>query len=206
MEYTGLLLKYPVNRPLTALEHQFFLRQGIRLDVEPAHQLSVIQLNSTYMELVDKFFAWKGVLTIFAPVVILMFSFASANSIWSIVSSMMGTKNSNTAPENTWLALALDLVFLTAAVAPMIWLFRKESFKYTHYPIRLNRKTRTVHFFRTDESVLSSFWDKLYFCLGKLKQNNWEIQAHVLADDKETVLETFMSSLKLAAAKVSANN
>src|SRR5215207_5311526 len=64
MEYTGLIRKYPVNRKLTDEERRNQLRQKQRLDVEPVYQLSVIRMNSTFMEVVDKYFAWKGVPTL----------------------------------------------------------------------------------------------------------------------------------------------
>jgi hypothetical protein len=86
----------------------------------------------------------------------------------------------------------------SAIMAPFIWFLKKialhDSFTYTHYPIILNRKTRMVHAFKVDGTVLSAQWDKVYFCLAALKRNAWEIQGHVLADDGETVLDTFSFS------------
>jgi hypothetical protein len=61
------------------------------------------------------------------------------------------------------------LLFGLLALA-LIWLLRKESFAYTHYPMRFNRKTRTVHVFRPNGTVLSVPWDQLYFTLGHMAQ------------------------------------
>ena len=43
MELTGIVMKYPVNRPLTEQERAQQLKQGQRLNVDPLYQLSVIK-------------------------------------------------------------------------------------------------------------------------------------------------------------------
>jgi hypothetical protein len=63
MDLHGLIPKYPVNRLLTEQERAQQLKQTERLHIAPLYQLCVIKLNSTYLESVDKWFAWKGVLT-----------------------------------------------------------------------------------------------------------------------------------------------
>ncbi len=40
-----------------------------------------------------------------------------------------------------------------------------EWFRYTHYPIRLNRRNRKVYVFRGDGTVLKASWDDVYFAL-----------------------------------------
>ena len=90
-----------------------------------------------------------------------------------------------------------------------IWLLRKESFAYTHYPMRFNRKDRMVHVFRPKGTVLSIPWDDIYFTLGHMPQwNEWEICGHVMVPDKITVLETFALSYveSLSAADVEPGN
>ena len=82
--------------------------------------------------------------------------------------------------------LASPLLFISQ------WMLRKESFAYTHYPMRFNRKTRQVHVFRTDGTVLTTPWDSLFFTLGcPPLRDFWEVRAHVLAADCKTVIETF---------------
>ncbi len=86
----------------------------------------------------------------------------------------------------------LMIFFGLALLIPTSWLAHFECFRHTHYPIRFNRKTRKVHVFRTDGTVLTADWDKLFFCLGRCYQpRNWTIQGHVLAKDNQTVVETF---------------
>lgn len=72
---------------------------------------------------------------------------------------------------------------------------RKESFAHTHYPVRYNRKNRTVYFFRTDGTASSCSWDNLFFTLGYIPVANlWEVRAHVMDASRSIVCETFVLS------------
>ncbi len=185
MDYVGLYRKFPINRSLTRDECALQLKQGTRLPVEPAYQLSVIRSNSTYLELVDKFYPWKGIGTTF------LFTIISA-CLWVIGFVLLETIQSYGRPD----ALPLWFLFFTTGlfgivIAFMVWLLRKESFAYTHYPIRLNRSTRMVHVFRVDGTVLSVKWNDVFFCLTHAGQGFWNIVGHVLDKDGKTVKETF---------------
>ena len=105
--------------------------------------------------------------------------------------------------------LCLEYCWAAAFYSAATWLLRKESFAYTHYPMRFNRKDRMVHVFRPNGTVLSVPWNKIYFTLGHLPQwNEWEVRGHVMAPDKITVLETFALSYvgSLSAADVKPGN
>ena len=195
MEFSGLITKFRVNRPLTDQERAHRLKQQQRLNVEPHYQLSVIQLNSTYLESVDKWFGWKGTLTAIASIIFLIFvgTFGAISIIWLAKAAGYGTPPPDA---GFWLANGLGMAAV-AAFAGMfsVWLIRKESFAFTHYPIRFNRATRMVHVFRTDGSILSAPWDEVFFTLGHMVQwNEWEIRGHILAPDKTTVRESFALS------------
>lgn len=185
MDYVGLYRKFPVNRDLTREERALQLKQGIRLPVEPAYQLSVIRSNSTYLELVDKFYPWKGLGTTF------LFSII-ATCLGVIGFVLIETIQSIGQPDELplWFLLFTTGLFGTV-IAIMVWLLRKESFAYTHYPIRLNRSTRTIHVFRVDGTVLSVKWNDVFFCLIHAGQGFWNIVGHVLDNDGKTVTETF---------------
>ena len=196
MQYTGLAKKYSINRRLTDRERERQLKQKARLEVEPAYQLSVIRLNSTYVELVDKYFAWKGFLTTFAIIAAAMMSYFAIGSLF-----ITPVTESETTEE---LFFALGVLVI---VAPLLfflyWMFRKEAFAWTHYPIRLNRKTRMVHVFRTDGTVLSVPWDEIFFCIARLPQADYEIQGHVLDADGVAVKETFAFAMLTGSEKES---
>jgi hypothetical protein len=185
MDYVGLYRKFPINRDLTRDERAQQLKQGIRLEVEPAYQLSVIRSNSAYLELVDKFYPWKGLGTTF------LFSII-ATCLGVIGFVLIETVQSSGQPDELPLWFLLFTIGLFGAViAIMVWLLKKESFAYTHYPIRLNRSTRTIHVFRVDGTVLSVKWNDVFFCLTHAGQGFWNIVGHVLDKDGKTVKETF---------------
>jgi len=193
MEYTGLTSKYPVNRPLTDREREFQLHQKQRLELEPAHQLSVIRLNSTFLELVDKYYAWKGFIT---TTCIAAAAVLCGGQLYLAISFAVDANSTLYSTNERWLN-AVGLVTLATGIAFLLsWLLRKESFAHTHYPIRLNRKTRMIHLFRLDGSILSVPWEEVFFCLGALRQNGWEIQGHVLDRDGVSVRETFAFMLQ----------
>lgn len=182
MNYAGLFGKYPCSRFLTELEVARKLEQRKKLDITPSHQLSVIEINSTFVELIDKYFLWKGCLSGVAMIGLLMFFV-----LFCAMALLPAQKD--------------DLLFfigLALLASPFVWfmcfLIKKESFAYTHYPIRLNRKTRMVHVFRINGSVLSVPWNEVFFCIAPCGKGDWEIQGHVLDKDKKTVLETFAFS------------
>ena len=161
------------------------MQQDTRLDVAmPYPDLSVIKLNSSYLEVVDKYYGGKGwaafmsfALFLMPMVFSLLFGFTALEKF--------GDGNM----EGFYFATTVSVIgFLLAFVAPI--LFRFEWAHYTHYPIRLNRKTGMVHVFRKDGSVLSVPWDEVFFTLDH-DAGYWEIRGHVLDPDGETVRETF---------------
>jgi hypothetical protein len=95
----------------------------------------------------------------------------------------------------------ISAIVLPTAAA-MLLMALQESFTYTHFPILLNRKNRKVYVFRPsrpNRPILVADWDKLFFTLGRCNKGstpgqNWDIRAHVLADDRKTVLDTFSFS------------
>jgi hypothetical protein len=195
MEFSGLIGKYPTNRTLTEQERAHQLEQRRRLTLTPHYQLSVIKMNSTFLETVDKWYAWKGAATTFTLVIIL----AICNTLgwlgFELVLEGLGVLESAldsvSAIANGLGLLGVVLIFLVL----LAWILRKESFAYTHYPVRYNRKNRTVYFFRTDGTASSCSWDNLFFTLVHIPVSNlWEVRAHVLDPSRQTVCETFALS------------
>ena len=195
MDYVGLIFKYPVNRPLAQFEKDLQLKPKEKLKIEPFYQLSVIRMNSTYLESIDKFYSWKGALTGFLLIPIVMFAgflgYIAIDAIPQI----------STSDDGRFYFWAIAGV--SALVLPFLyWLVRllhKESFAWTHYPIRLNRKTRMVYVFRTNGTVLSVPWDEVIFTLGGAGGSgliqNWDLRGHVLDKDGNTVQESFTFSM-----------
>lgn len=189
MAYRGLIQKFEVNRPLTEGERTYQLKQDVRLAIEPQARASVIEMNAAYLEITDKWFAWKGALSIFMLGII-----AALGTMYGLFVYYASTRPAGSDNDDTF-ALAASAVIVFPFVAVMVWLLRKESFAYTHYPIRFDRKNRKVHVFRPNGTVLSARWEKIFFTLGRLNQRlEWEVRGHILAADGKTVLETFALS------------
>ena len=90
--------------------------------------------------------------------------------------------------------LMVTLMMLPVLVV-VIWTLLRESFAYTHYPIRFNRKSRTVYVFRVDGTVVKAKWNEIFFTVAELPhRDQWEIRGHLLAPDNETVVDTFALS------------
>jgi len=184
---------YEAPRPLQEHEIRDHLPQNRPSLSAPWYQLSVIQMNSTFLECVDKHHGIRGGATTGA----LFGMYMALGLLWSVLSEFFTLFN---VPADKFgekiLFFAFNFLMLILMWAVFIWLLRLESFRYTHYPRRFNRKTRMVHVFRANGTVLSVPWDKIYFTLGYLAVNTWEVIGHVLSEDGKTVLETFALSTR----------
>lgn len=194
MEYSGLIQKYKINRPLTEEEKAQQLKQKERLEVEPHYHLAVTRLNSTYLECVDKYYEWKGSLSFWMILVLIL-----CVSVGIAVPYVLFIQSWDEIYQHRQTEALLVVALVFALFTPLFWLaawgLLKESFAYTHYPIRLNRKNRNVYVFRLDGSVLVAPWDETFFTLGRGNRRygyqNWDIRGHVLDADGVTVKETF---------------
>lgn len=195
MEFSGLIGKYSINRPLTDLERVHQLKQRNRLNLTPHYQLSVIQMNSTFLETVDKWYGWKGAATTIASMVLLVISATLGFLGVELVLEGLGFLESQL-DQKIAMANGLGMIAVISLFASgLIWILKKESFAFTHYPVRYNRKNRKVYFFRTDGTILTCSWDDLFFTLGYIPVSNlWEVRAHVLDANSDTVCETFALS------------
>lgn len=188
MDFTGLgrFNAYKVNRPLTEQERADKLSRKRKLDVPVRDEMSVIKVNSTYIELVDRWYAPKGWSVVFA--------IGLSIPMWMLVIGFPVL-----AIEKGELAAWLVAAFVVSLCLPVLWVcwygFRLEAFRQTHYPIRLNRKTRKVHAYRPDGSILEADWDELYFCVGEGEipayGKTYDVRAHVMSKDRKTVVDTF---------------
>lgn len=188
MSVYGLYQPYKINRPLNRSEKNYRLLQGQPKKVKFFNcEQSVIKMNSTYMETVDKFYKEGGTNTQFFALLFFIFSLIYLYSIsYVIFFSSKEVKD-----------VFIDIAMISGVISFfLIYTGRcllKEWFKWTHYPIRFNRKNKMVYVFRTDGTVLTAPWNDIYFCQdkepGPLRE--WSIRGHILDKDGETVCETF---------------
>lgn len=194
MNFGDLLGLSPKKRMLTEQERRHHLKQKKHLNLEPHYQLSVIKMNSTFLESVDRWFAWKGLIAAVSIFLICIFTYGVVAVGFETGPTSWGNMNTDQRLEQVIFSAVIFLISLPL-VALGVCALRKESFAYTHYPIRFNRKTRMVHIFRHGGFVLSAPWDEIFFTLGHLPPlNQWEVRGYILESDKVTVRETFSLS------------
>ncbi|MEK9496353.1 DUF6708 domain-containing protein [Photorhabdus sp. P32] len=197
MQLKGLYIPYELNRPLVWEEKENQLYQGKPTQIIGKYGQyitdhdTVIRMNSTYMETVDKYYRDKGfissvnVTVFFCCLGIVLFSIGCI-----IYQCIKG--------DFEFLSSPLILLPLISLLPYLIAKFTlKEWFAKTHYPIRFNRKTQMIHVYRFNGTVLSVPWKDVFFTRTEERDRRWEwsIDGHVLADDQRTVLETFSLGL-----------
>jgi len=190
MDFYGLLKKFKINRPLTEWEVRRQLHPHKSETRDPWGQVSVIKMNSTYLECVDKFFKEKGVISALGITALALIIWALLGSTTIIASRETGSTL------DTQRAVIRHLIIMSAITLPVIiffvYMLSKELFRYTHYPIRFNRKNRMVYVTRLDGMVMAESWDKIFFAEGDCgKDGVRDIRGHFLAEDGITVLATF---------------
>ncbi|MGQ4582770.1 DUF6708 domain-containing protein [Lysobacter sp. F60174L2] len=184
-------LRYPSNRPLTRAERATRYDQKKIGDAPPMDFLSVIKFNSTYIDLVDRWYPITGFSAWFGGAI----AVASVGVLLMIYHALFFSGREAPVAVSDWIALGVfSPLFILIAVAG-VFILRTESWRWTHYPMRLNRKTGQVHVFRQNGTVLTVPWDDLYIVRGEAKSplagTTYDLRAHVLDADGETVRESF---------------
>ncbi|MCK7413679.1 hypothetical protein L8O58_23160, partial [Enterobacter bugandensis] len=141
---------------------------------------SVIRINSTCLELVDRLYFSRGSGTLIAS---FFFSLFFLNCfIWPLIQFLL----LDTGKDRNWAGM---IIVWLLVILPLSWLSYKflvlEVFNYTHYPIRFNRKNKTVYLFRNGKPVLVVPWHDLEFVRisNGGKPESWSIVGCTLADD-----------------------
>ncbi|MFM0521017.1 MULTISPECIES: DUF6708 domain-containing protein [Caballeronia] len=193
MNYQDISQKsYPVNRMLTAEERQNQLRQKERLDITPFYNASTVKFNSTYMELVDRWFIYRGYVTfgslLFSCFPIVLLSLVFFYPTWHF-----------TLTSQELMVIGIVCIAYSPLWAYLVWMLLKESFRWTHYPIRFNYRKRMVYVFCLDGVIRSAKWDDLFFTISRCRRSYtpgsgpqiWDIRGHALKADRKTVEWTF---------------
>jgi hypothetical protein len=177
------VLKFPfgkddVNRPLYEDEKKNQLSQKERSPCAPWYQGSVIKMNSTFLECPDVLFDHKGMVSTFmlpALYIIGRILFGDLNNIF--------TKGVHDPVDIFFIATTFLFFFA------FLFLLSVECFRYTHWPMRFNRKTRKVYLYRINGTVMVEDWDKLFFTLSPAVFGDRKVDGLRLAEDRDTVLE-----------------
>ncbi|MCU6670390.1 hypothetical protein M8013_16750 [Enterobacteriaceae bacterium H4N4] len=190
MDYYGLFPKFKLNRPLNEAEIKYQLNNGDVINCQSIMpDAKVISMNSNFLEMVDKYYSSKGLGSLVA-----FFGFSSMLFVITLVTFFCFF-------DSNYISLN-DVVFFLIVFIPsclmaiwMLILLKSEWFAWTHYPVRFDRKNRLVHVSRLNGSTYSVPWDSVFFTSGlnhrKDANKDYYISGHVLADDGETVIDTF---------------
>ncbi|MFK3663163.1 DUF6708 domain-containing protein [Scandinavium sp. NPDC088450] len=199
MNYTGLYTAYKLNRPLTEKEQEGRFCQAKRRRVNIINdEASVIRMNSTYLETVCKYYHGTGVssslIFILALGIFLSFCFVFFEPIFDYIA--YGTQFSMVGFFLSILVVIVSLFFISK-------LLQKEWFRKTHYPMRFNRINQMVYVYKVNGEILSVPWKDIFFTPAKSlgRTSEWGIDGHILAEDGETVLDTFSLAVSLTAGK-----
>lgn len=183
MDNKGQFGAYSINRPLREQEIKDHLDPRVPLKgIEASDDNKVIQMNSTFIEIVDKYWETKGTVTFFSLIAVALFSVMTFG--FPIMALIRGDFFGEGLPY-----FLLIILIGVGAIGLMVFLITRESFSYTHYPIRFNRKHRLVHMVRQNGTALTVPWEEVFFTMGSPRGNYWEIQGLVLDQDRKTVKE-----------------
>ena len=188
MDYTGLDYRgrldfkdaYKINRPIKDEEKHSALPKKTASGLLPLSWYSILKVNNTYLEVVDRWYLPKGIGNFFG---LILLALGVGGAVFIIVELM---------PDDIFMAsimLLFSLIFIGASYFVALMLGR-EMFRLTHYPIRFNRKNRKVYVMRPGVPTLTVNWDDL-LCHTVDSTMGAEVRALVLSEDKETVLDTF---------------
>nr|ELR5170763.1 hypothetical protein [Providencia rettgeri] len=191
MDYYGLFPQFKINRPLNESEFSRKLEQKIRVNIDTKQlmpDLKVITINSNYLEMVDKFYSSKGLLSLAA-------SFGCLFFIGTFAWLAIDVITRSFYEVGYLLAILVGLLIIFPMAFWMLFLLKKEWFAWTHYPIRFDRKNQLVHATRIDGSVFTVPWQDIFFTTGlnhrKEIGKDYYISGHVLAEDGITIIDTF---------------
>ncbi|WP_354686764.1 DUF6708 domain-containing protein [Cupriavidus necator] len=196
-QYAGWLTRYKVDRPLHRYEEEEHLDPEETITELPPNDHGVLRLNSTFVEYMDRFFLERGWAAMGgAPLIFMVLFFAGYTA-----STMYAPRKDGSLPDASF--IATDWVFIVVctifALCLIKFIWMKDFFRYTHYPIRFNRKNRMIYVFRHNGpgGVLTVPWEKAYFFIGRASplaggqtHFTFDLRCHVL-DDQRRVRHTF---------------
>jgi len=173
-----------VNRLLNDFEreHCFNIKRPTSKHIH--YELSLIKLNSVFVECVDKWYAMRGFLAMAGA----LFWLVPAAGL---LLALYAWWNSGFAGFLLLVPMALAVMWLPAKM------FLSDAFTYTHYPIRFNRQNRQVYAFRRDGTVFKAGWDDLYWTIYKATHvggGDVNVMGHLLDKDGVTVKESIALS------------
>jgi hypothetical protein len=185
LDTQGMVAGYKVNRELNDTEKQHRFNIKVPASTHPHYDLSLIKFNSMFVECVDKWYAMRGWVAMGGGAIAALMGVIVVLGIQMVID-----------PKGYFLASLLLLLGALGVFTGGLYLFTRDAFTYTHYPIRFNRQNRQVYVFRRDGTVLKVGWDNVLWTIygHNIGTRDLFMVGHVMADDKRTIKETFALS------------
>ncbi len=155
---------------------------------------SVVRLNSTCLELVDRYYNWRGTWTL-AGAFFFGWSFFGF-FLWQLIATLI---QGGFAFYDWIFFIVIWCIALLISLATYR-MMTSEVFFNTYYPIRFNRKNGMVYVFQSGGSVLSVPWRDIHFVLssGKIFTiTEWTIVGCITGDDGDTITRTIPLPINL---------
>jgi hypothetical protein len=190
--------RFKGGRPITAAEVQNRLPTDKPSRIPVAWpQLSVIRMNSTYLECANFLFGRQGLGTIGGAAGLFIFGYMYLGFIFITIERWTTLTGSRAVEEIFFLGFMLLL--LAPVLALIVFLLKLETFTLTHFPMRFNRKTRMVHVFLEFQKgrILSIPWDDVFFTCTSLggpkvlEGGSFSVVGFQMSEDGKTVQEAF---------------
>jgi hypothetical protein len=164
---------------------------------EPHASGRAIRMNSSYLELVDGFYSNRGGMSAVGIFGVGISAFVLIFLVYTIVAHYLDPNWDRHDESEMLFATIFGLILFSLLIVGIVAFNLKigEWFRYTHYPMRFNRRNRMVYVFRGDDTVLEAPWDDVHFAF-RINANIfgiriWNICGLVLKD-KQTVEEMFV--------------
>jgi len=154
------------RRALTDQDRNCHLSLSKRME-EPHASGRVIRMNSSYVELVDGIYSNRGMMSAFGVFAVGLSAFVVISLFLTIVTHYLDPSWDRHDEFEMLSSTISGAAILSLLIAGIVAFNRTigEWFRYTHYPMRFNRRNRMVYVFRGDDTVLEAPWDEVYFTL-----------------------------------------
>lgn len=150
-------------------------------------QRTVVQFNSTYMELIGRHDRVKGDVVAWS----LFFLIIGGSMFYGFTSTFISTIQNNETLMSFYMGFLI--VFIGIPLLGVLIALFTEIFTFTYFPIRFNRKTRKVYVCQANRKVEVFDWDDLRFYMSTSKpaHDGADIKAFITTNDGATVKQMF---------------
>lgn len=150
-------------------------------------QRTVVQFNSTYMELIGRHDRVKGDVVAWS----LFFLTIGGSMLYGFTSTFISTIQNKETLMSFYMGFLI--VFIGMPLLGVLITFFTEILTFTYFPIRFNRKTRKVYVRQANRKVEVFEWDDLLFYMSTSKpaHDGADIKAFVTTNDGATVKQMF---------------